>query len=356
MTLKPDSGAPVEVQVQDSTRLLRVEPGQKSLKDATVIRFEDLQPGDRVLVGGAASADGKSFAANSVIVMKKTDIAEQHKHEEEDWQKRGVGGLVSSVDPGTHTVTISTLGPGGVKKIAIHVSSSTVLRRYAPDSVRFVDAKLGTFDEIKPGDQLRARGVKSADGSEVAAEEIVAGRFLNVAGTITSVDASAGEINVMDLVTKTAVLVKVTPESQLRKLPPMAAQMIAMRLKGSQSAEQGGQGQSGAPGSRSAGDNRPPAGPPQGAQSGRPGGPGGAPDIQQVLGRLPAETVADLQKGEAVMIVTTPKGASPAVTAITLLSGVEPILASSPSSARSGLLSAWSLGAPAGGEGGAEPQ
>lgn len=356
VTLKLDSGAPVEVQVQDSTRLLRVEPGQKSLKDATVLRFEDLQAGDRVLVGGAASADGKSFTATSVIVMKKTDIAEQHKHEEEDWQKRGVGGLVSSVDPGTHTVTISTLGPGGVKKIAIHVSSSTVLRRYAPDSVKFADAKLGTFDEIKPGDQLRARGVKSADGSEVAAEEIVAGRFLNVAGTITSVDASAGEINVMDLVTKTPVLVKVTPESQLRKLPAMAAQMIAMRLKGSQSAGQGGQGQSGAPGSRSAGDNRPAAGPPQGAQGGRPGGPGGSPDIQQVLGRLPAETVADLQKGEAVMIVTTPKGASPAVTAITLLSGVEPILASAPSSAGSGLLSAWSLGAPAGGEGGGESQ
>ena len=329
-----------------------------------------MQAGDRVLVRGTSSPDGKSLAAASVVVMKQTDIAEKRKHEEEDWQKRGVGGLVSGVDPASHTVTISTMSAGGVKKIAIHVSKDAVLRRYAPDSVRFADAKPGTFDDIKPGDQLRARGAKSADSSEVAAEEIVTGRFLNVAGTVIAADTGAGEITVMDLATKTPVVVKVTPESQLRRLPQMAAQMIAARLKGDGQSPGGGQagaargGQApaaGAFGSRPSGDGRPQTGETEGgsasagASGGRPSGAGGPTDLQQLMARLPAVTLADLQKGEAVMIVTTPKGASPAVTAITLLSGVEPILASSPSGARSGLLSAWSLGAP-GGEGGGEAQ
>ena len=50
---------------------------------------------------------------------------------------------------------------------------------------------------------------------------------------MNSVDPTAGTVNVQDLLTKKAVVVKVTPESQLHMLPPEFAQRIAMRLKGS---------------------------------------------------------------------------------------------------------------------------
>ena len=49
--------------------------------------------------------------------------------------------------------------------IAIVVAKSTVARRYAPDSVRFADAKVSRIDEIKVGDQVRVRGEKSENGS-----------------------------------------------------------------------------------------------------------------------------------------------------------------------------------------------
>ena len=107
-----------------------------------------------------------------------------------------------------------------------------MIRRYAPDSMKFDDAKPSTLQEIQPGDQLRARGNRSADGTELAAEEIVTGSFRNVAGIVNSVDASAGTMNVQDLVSKKLVQIKVTPESQLHQLPPEFAQRIAMRLKG----------------------------------------------------------------------------------------------------------------------------
>ncbi|HLW78717.1 MAG TPA: DUF5666 domain-containing protein [Terriglobia bacterium] len=352
VTLKPDTGAEVVVQVQDSTRLVRVAPGQKDLKGATVIGLPDLQVGDRVLVRGAASADGKALTAASIVVMKQTDIAAQRRQEQEDWQKRGVGGLVSAVDPAAGTVTISIMAGSAAKKVTIRVSKATVLRRYAPDSVRFADAKPGALDEIKAGDQLRARGVRSADGGEMTAEEIVSGRFLNVAGTVLSIDASAGQFSVMDLATKSAILVKVTADSQLRKLPPMLAQMIAARLKGGQP-QPGASGTPAAGGSRQPGGERPSGAEGAGSAAGGPGaryggGAAGSADLQQVLSHLPSITLADLQKGEAVMMVTTQKGATPSVTAITLLSGVEPILTGSPSGGGSALLSAWSLSAPAG--------
>ena len=46
--------------------------------------------------------------------MKAQDIAQQHATEQADWQKRGTGGLVSAVDEGTGTLTVSI----GAKKVA----------------------------------------------------------------------------------------------------------------------------------------------------------------------------------------------------------------------------------------------
>ena len=59
-----------------------------------------------------------------------------------------------------------------------------------------------------------------------------------------------------------------------------------------------------------------------------------------MLNRAPAIQFSDLQKGEAVMLVST-EGAGD-VTAITLLAGVEPLL-EAPAESRN-LLSNWSMG------------
>ena len=343
VTLAPDSGSGITVLVQDSTRMVRTAPGQTSLKDATPIKLQDLQVGDRILVRGQPSADAKSLVASAVIVMKRSDIEQKQQAERADWQKRGVGGLVSAVDSGSGTITISTMAMGTVNKLAIHISKDTVIRRYAPESVKFDDAKPGTLDQIKPGDQLRARGSRSADGSEFAAEEIISGWFRNIAGTVASVDASQNTVNVMDAITKKPVSVKVGGDSQMRKLPPMMAQGIAMRLKGGPAGVPptgGGTGGSASSASQPGG-----GAPPSDAGGSRPGG---GRDFQQMLNRLPALTLGDLQKGDAVMIVATQGTATGGVTAITLLSGVEPILTSSSSATQATLLSSWSLGAPGG--------
>ena len=355
ITLATDAGAEFNVTVQDSTRMVRTAPGQKDLKGASAIQLQDLKVGDRILVRGKNSEDGKTLVAASIIAMMRSDIEQKQAHEREDWQKRGVGGLVKTVDAASNTITITTGSFGAAKSVAVHLSKDCVLRRYAPNSVKFDDAKPGTLDEIKPGDQLRGRGTRSPDGAEIAAEEIVTGSFRNIAGTVASVDAAANALSVNDLITKKPVLVKFTADSQLRKLPSMMAEMMAMRLKGgAPGAGAGPGGASGGPGGPGGGA---PSGPP-GGQGGwsRPGGgsrPGGPPDFQQMLSRLPAAALADLQKGEAVMIVSTQGTGSGEVTAITLLGGVEPILRASPESQQM-ILSPWSLGGGGGGEGGAQ--
>ena len=232
ITLTTDAGSDVTVQVQDATKLMRIAPGQKDLKDATPIQLADVQPGDRILVRGKLADDGKSVVAASVIAMKKADIAEKQSREREEWQKHGFGGLVNSVDAVSGTITVALPSQGEKKSVAVHLSQDTILRRYAVDSVKFDDAKPAPLDQIKPGDQLRARGTRSADGTELTAVEIVSGTFRNIAGTISAIDASASAITIQDLVSKKSITVRITAESQLRKLPPPMAQRIAARLKG----------------------------------------------------------------------------------------------------------------------------
>src|SRR5271165_6695496 len=267
--------------------------------------------------------------------MTKADVAAKQERDREDWQKRGVGGLVKAVDAGTGTITLSTGAVGTSKTLAVHVSKDTIIRRYAIDSVKFDDAKPGTLEQIKPGDQLRARGTKNADGTELAAEEIVSGTFRNVAGTVVATDAGNSTVTLQDLVTKRPVTMKITSDSQLRKLPPMMAQRIAMRLKGDTgTGPQVAGATTGSPTSPRTSET------PGGAGAGfRPGGP---PDFQQMLSRMPAVTLAELQKGEAVMIVATEGSVDVPSTTIILLSGVEPILTAAPSQA-STILSPWNL-------------
>jgi hypothetical protein len=348
IVLAPDTGPEMTIEVQPATKFLRVAPGEKTLKNATPIQAKDLQVGDRILVAGKPSGDNSSLIASTVVVMTKTDLQAEHQREMDDWQKRGVDGLATAVDPAAGTVTISVRN----KPLVVRSSSSTVVRRYPPDSVKFDDAKPGTLQEIHPGDQVRARGDRSGDDSQLTADEIVSGSFRNIAGTVSSVDASSSTITIHDLLSKRNMTVKVTADSQLRHLPLEMAQRLAMRLKrtgGGVSAANGATASSahsslsvspmGAPGAA------------DGTESAAGKRPGGAPDLQQMLNRMPAVALTDLHKGDAVVALST-EGTKGVGKAITLLTGVEPILEAAPNASGASILTPWSLSAPSGDAGG----
>jgi hypothetical protein len=336
LTIATDAGVETKVTVTSGTKLMRVPPGSKDLSQAEAIPFSEFQQGDRVLVRLRCAGDPPVCEAGTVIAMKKNDIAERQAREREDWQKHGIGGLVKSVDPAQGAITIGTMTAAGKKDVTVVVGKSTLIRRYAPGSVKFDDAKVSNLSEVSPGDQLRARGVRGADGASFTADEVVAGAFRNIAGIISAVDPGAGTITVSDLATKRSEIVKVSPDSQLRKLPLQIAQMIAMRLKSG--AEAGS--------TATAGQAAPPTGGAPGAPGGGTGGKsrnGVGADLQQLLGRLTAAPLADFQKGEAVMIVATGGLKDSQVTAITVLGGVEPLLQAATQEQASSILTPWSL-------------
>jgi hypothetical protein len=353
LTLAPASGPEVSVTLQPTARILRLAPGDKDLKNATPLQAQDLHVSDTIRVRGSGSTDGKSISALEVIVITQAAVAAVSDQIRQDWQKRGLGGLVESVDAAAGTVSLSIPSLTARKTVVVHTTKDTVVHRYAPDSAKPEDAKPSNLADIHPGDQLRARGNKNAEGTEISAEEIYAGVFPQYAATVKSVDASSGMLSVQDLATKKTLQVKISSDSQLHKIPTEMAQMFAMRLKGMMPVGTPGAAGGAAQKPASAGNGQAPS--PAGStwSGGGNGGmrSGGPPDFQRILSRMPSATLADLnlQKGDAVIILATEGTAESPHTAITLLSGVEPILQAVPSAGSAMMLTPWNLGGGAAG-------
>jgi Domain of unknown function (DUF5666) len=343
LALKTDAGQELKVALQPRTSFRRVAPGATDLTKAEPIELGEIKAGDRVLTRGALN--NQTLTATLIVVMEKGDIDKKNQTDQADWKARGVGGVVTAVSADSATIRIDTIA--GPKSMTLTPASGAIIRRYAPDSVNFQDAKPSTLADLKPGDQVRARGDKSADNSKMSAVEIVSGRFKTIAGVILSIDATAKQMQVRDLETKKPVTVKLVADSTVKRIEPRLAQRIAVQVHGdSDDAAGRGRGRGdGGGGAQSFGGGR-----------GDFGGRGGAglragpnADIDTMLEASPNITITDLKTGDAVVVLSTEGAVADKITAIKLLAGVEPILTKPGTKELS--LGSWNLGGFGGGGG-----
>ena len=322
MTVKTDAGSLVTVSLSDKTVYMRLAPGEQKLTNAEKIALTDVGEGDRVWARGRVSEDRKSVPASAVVVMTKADIAKKQEAERLEWRRRGILGVITALKPDTKEITISNRTTAGMQSVVIPITDKTEMRRYAPDSIKFSDAKPAGFTDLKVGDQLRALGDKSEDGLHFTPQKVVTGSFRTVAGTVTAVDAATGEIKITDLEKKQPLTIVIKQDAVLRKFPA-AGEMGGMgfgRGPGAGGPPAAGQGPQGGQGQA--------AGRPQGGAPG--GGPGGGPrgfNIQDMLERLPTISLADVKTGDTIIVSST-RGVDPArLTAISLVSGADTLLA-----------------------------
>lgn len=321
LTVKTDKGDAVTVVLGEKTRYLRVQPGEKDLKNASRIAVGDLSTGDRVLGLGSLSADSKTLTATSVIVMSKADLAKKQEHEVAEWQTRGITGTITAVNPDAKEFTVSVHTPEGAKPIVIESAEKVDFRRWAPDSVRFKDAKPSSFAELKVGDHVRVLGERNADHTRMKPEAVVSGTFKTLAATVISVDGNTGEIRATNLATKKPIVVMVNADTAMHRLPPDAAKLLAWRynpeyMKSLRSKGGGGGGPRGGAGG--------PGG--QGGQGGmRMTGSQNA-DLQTALENVAPMPAAELKKDDAILVSSSVGADASKVTAIVLVAGVEPLL------------------------------
>ena len=319
--LKPDTkqvvvttaaGSQVTVTLSDRTVFMRIPPGEKTKDKFIKIERTDFGMGDSVFARGRMSEDRKSMPALEFYVMSKGDIAEKRDRERSEWRTRGLAGTISALNPEKKEISVDARTAEGPKPLLVAVTNETKFRRYAPDSVRFSDAKAGSFTDLKVGDQLRALGTKSADGTRFTPEEIVTGSFQTISGTITEIDAEKKEIKIKDLQSQQPVTVVVSKDSSMRRLTP---EMVTALTPG-----------------------KPDAAKPAAKGSG---------DLQEMFDQLPTFTLQDLKAGDQILISSTKGADASRVTAIAVVSGVGPLLQNNQGGRATAVsLGAMSLGGP----------
>jgi len=283
ITLNESAGKSVLVRSDASTIFRRVPPGEKTLDKAVEIKFEEIGVGDRVLARGTADSKKEVLLARSVIVMSKADITLKRERDREDWLRRGVIGVVTATDRTNKEITLRA--PTN-QTLTIAAGEGVRFRRYTSRSVNFKDARASSFDEVKVGDQLRALGDKSTDGTRYQAEEIVSGTFRTITGTVVS--AAAGELTIKDTKTKQPLTLLVMKDSIIRRFTPEVVKLIEQSLSSS---------------------------------GGRSGG-----DLQIMIESLAAIKATDLKPGDAVLISSSGADSSGPATAVLVAAGVEDFL------------------------------
>ena len=330
LTVKTDGGEVFEVKAAVDLPVQQIQPGERDLTKAQLVVLAGLAIGDRVRVRGALTE--KTVVANSLIVISARDMKKRDDLERLEWTKRGMVGVVDAVDAAKGEVTLKTQSMTGPRPITVAFSEKTVYKRYAPDSIKFSDAKDATLRDLKKGDQLRVLGDKNSDASRIAAERAVFGSFRTVAGTVTAVDAATGEVRIKDLQSGKAMLIRIKADSQIKKMPTGMMGGGPPGMGGPGGGRPAGAAGGPSTGNPAAGGQRPGGGGGTGGGMGggagggmRPGG--GAPDMAAMLERMPVAKIEDIKVGESVVVSSTVGAKSDEITAITLLANADMIIA-----------------------------
>ncbi len=310
----------VDVGLNEATAYKRMPPAEKiNLAGSTDGKFSDIAAGDKMVISALPSADGKVLTARTVYFTTKADIAAKNAKETEEWRTRGISGKVLSVNAATNQIGVETGGLMAKTTVTLTPKPTAKVLRYAPNSIKFADAKPSSLADIKPGDQLRALGDKSQDGTAFSADTVLTGGFRQSAGVIKSIDVATNEVVVTDIATTKDVTIAFGDAILLKRFPEgMAQRMMAAQMGGAP----GGVRPAGAPAGQAI--------PPQGQATAGPGRPGanGGPrgGLDEMVERAPNITAADLKVGEMIAVLTaTQDAAAPAakVKAIKLIAGVE---------------------------------
>lgn len=331
---------PFDVVVNDKSVFKKVSAeNPTNLAGATTAALTDISVGDKLTVTGIMAADGKSMPARNVYFITKADITAKNAKESAEWQRRGVTGKVTVVNAATNQMTIETRTLTATANVIVTPKDGAKFLRYAPDSVRFDEARPSSVGETKVGDMVRALGDKSSDGLSFSAEQIVAGAFQTVAGTVKSIDPAKNEVVIKNLQNNKDVTIVVGDASVLKRFPQEQAEMLArfqmMGAGGARPVGQGGARPMGQPGGQPGGQpaGQPATGPGGQPGEGRPGGMGGGMGggprgggVEEMLERSPTITIAELKAGDIIALSSTKTEDTSRLKAIKLFAGVEPFL------------------------------
>lgn len=290
LTVRTEFGE-VGVAVSEATVLLRIPPGETSTDKASKIMFGDIMVGDRLFARIDTTDTGKPLHATQIVVSAKSSAGRDRGQE---FRARGIAGRVTEIHPKAKIIVVLARVRDGIGSVNIDASGKVRFFHYAADSVSLSDAKPSSFSELRVGDQLRALGNKSEDGTHLIAEEIIFGSFKRAGGTVTGIDSQKNQLKVENTQSGETTTIILGQKSALRRITPeiIAAYEEARRRSVAAATP--------------AADRQP-------ARRGK--------SLQEMIESLPAISLHDLKKGDMIFVVGTHQRDESKLTAITILTG-----------------------------------
>jgi len=330
ITIKTAAGSVVVASVNEKTTYQRMPPGETDKTKAEQTSLTEITVGDGLVARGYVATDQKSVPAQQIFVVSQSEIAKNNQAEKIAWA-RGAKGIVKSVNPSTKEVTVGSSSMSGAAQTITVSLDKAKIRQYPPDSIpKYESAKPAEFEQIKVNDQFNAKGEKSADGTHLAAQEVLFGTFKIVGGTVTAIDVATNTVKINDLTTKKPLTIVFKPESIIRRLPPQMAMMFGgMGGAGGPGGPGAGPGAGGGGQARPAGEGQRPqgAGPAGPGGQGGPGRMGGGGSMADMLERWPTISINELKVGDTSLMSSLPGSDPTQFTAIQLVTGAESLLA-----------------------------
>ena len=311
IVIQTDAKLSVTVVFSDKTAFRRVAPGETSLSNAETIKITDLKVGDRVLVPNWNSADEQA-AVRQIIVMARAAIEQTRTAEQEKRRARTLGGRITAINAEKKEITIQSRGRGNPETLIVDASGKAKLLRYAPDSLKLSDAVPGAFADLRIGDQIRVIGDRSSsDAARVTAEEIIFGSVARTVGTISEINAARGEVVIKNNQSGQTITVAIGKNTTLRRITPEVAADLRERFERRARRQERNtaktDGQTNQPQNRERRRER--------------NADGQNNNRRQLFENLPAITVSDLKKGDAVLITGTNAASATQMTAVSIIAG-----------------------------------
>ena len=172
------------------------------------IRPADLNSGDLVCVHDGA--DGTV----QLSVVSRGDVHRAQAAFIAEWHRNSVYGTLKSTDATGRKLVVVPLAPStaaGGTPVEVSVPESVLLRTALPDARRMGESTSFRLEDLRPGEPVYVRGVRSGDGSQIAASLVLKGGYRAILGALVEVKVASSVLRISEFGTGRMLSMKIAP-------------------------------------------------------------------------------------------------------------------------------------------------
>jgi len=177
----------------------------------TTVRPSDLNAGDLVCVHGVPGAELR------LSVVLRSDLHRAQSDFLVAWQHDSLYGTLASIDVAGRTFVVTPLPPWtGDTPVRVSLPPAVKLRTASADARRITESTSFALEDLKAGEPVYVRGVRSADGPDMVATLVLKGGYRGIVGVLVEVQVFSSTLRIREFGTGETLSIKMTPGETYR--------------------------------------------------------------------------------------------------------------------------------------------